>query len=224
MSTQITIADLAEELCDPRQHTEPIWGWDKNRHRKKIGEHKVVHPGLLVQLHDAIEPLLGGLDDGGSRGVPRSTPPLQLEALDRYIDIEISALTWVGHLGLTPRATPADNVRALVGAPLAGWADDVLADLRRWRSWAATMTGWQSMYTPRAACPVPDCGETGTLRVNLDRPSATCVACRSWWDEQTVGILAQHIATIAPTERVPIRSGRAGHGGWASRVPNGATA
>ena len=217
MTNMLTLAEVAEELCDPRQFTEPLWRWSPGRHRVRVGTHIVVLPGLLDQLHEAVQPLLSGLNDSGSRGVPKSTPPLQLDALDRWIDIEIHAGTWMAALGLTVRATPQDNIRGLVGAVRGEHAQQLLTDLRRWRGWAATMTGWQTLYTPRADCPVTGCGERGTLRINLDRKTAVCVACRSTWSEDVIGLLAEHIRQHEPAERVPVRSGAQGHGGWTTR-------
>lgn len=225
MTLQVAIADLAEELCDPRQHREQRWGWSASRHKVRLADHITIQPGLLAQLHDAVAPLLASLDEPGARGVPSSTPPLQLDALDRYLDIAVNAASWCHLLGVRTRLDPADNIRGLAGAQHGEHAAALLHDLRRWRGWAATMTGWRSIYAPRAACPVIECGRTGTLRINLDRGTGICIACRSWWDETTITILAQHIANTSDGhEPIRVRSGWAGHGGWASRTTEGAPA
>lgn len=201
MTHQLAIADLATELADPHQHREPIWGWTPNRHRVKLRDHTTIHPGLITQLHQAIAPLLATLDNTGARGVPKSTPPLQLDALDRYLDITVHATTWCHTLDIRPRLQPEQNIRALAGANHRDHAETLLADMRRWRNWAATMTGWQSIYRPRAWCPTIDCtaDQPGTLRVNLTSQTAICTACRSWWDATTIGILGDYIAATNAT-------------------------
>lgn len=223
MTLLTDIADLAEELCDPRQHTEIIWGWSTSRHREKLGEHKTIQPGLLTQLHEAIAPLLAGLDDAGARGVPRSTPPLQIEALDRWLDITVKAATWCHTLGVRPRLTPQDNIRALIGANLGDHANDLRADLRRWRGWCATITGWETTFSPDNPCPVEDCNQRGTLRINLARQTAYCTACRSWWDEDTIQGLAIYLNAGQHHRPTPARVGSsiAGHGGWTGRIALG---
>lgn len=218
MTLQIAIADVCHELADPQQHRARRWQWDAARHKQTLPDHITTQPGLLTQLHQAVAPLLGSLDEG-ARSIPKSTPPLQLDALDRYLEIAVYAASWCHTLDVHARLQPEANIRALAGANHGDRADDLLADLRRWRSWAATMTGWQSVYAPRAQCPVLECGRTGTLRINLDRQTGICVGCRSWWDETTITILAAHIADSEDHQTIRVRSGRAGHGGWDSRAP-----
>lgn len=220
MTTQIAIAEVAAELADPHQHREPRWGWDRSRHRIRLPDHVTVQPGLVTQLREAIAPVLGSAA-GGARGIPRSAPPLQLEALSRYRDIDAHTADWCRALGVNTATRPdvEARIRALAGANHFDRAADLYADLRRWRSWAATCTGWQAVYIPRAPCPVSECARMSSLRINLDRQTAVCTACRSWWDEQTITILAAHISdTTDGHQTIRVRSGRAGHGGWASRA------
>lgn len=197
---QVQIADLIEELCDPRQHREQRWTWSDQRNKVKLPDHTTIQPGLLAQLYEAVEPILGktGDNQGGSRGVARSTPPLRIEALDRYLEIANAVDDWCEylHIELANRPTTQSRLRALAGADTTSdQAAELLADLHRWRAWASTLTGWQTIYQPnRAYCPVLECGAQGTLRINLTRKSAICTACRSWWDEATIGLLADHIA------------------------------
>src|SRR6266508_4182256 len=79
----------------------------------------------------------------------------------------------------------------------------LLDELRRWRTWCAVMTGWQSpLYQPHAPC--PHCDQRGTLRVNLARQSAFCTT-KTWspergehvwcatWNPATIGVLADHV-------------------------------
>lgn len=219
------IADLAEELCDAHQHREPVYEWTASRHRRQVRVHVTVQPGLLVQLHRAVVPLLSSAADdaGGGGGVARSRPPLQLEAFDRYHEIGVQTARWAGELGLRPRLTAQGNIRGLVGRADRMSEDDqreLRSTLARWRGWAATMTGWQALYTPRATCPVTECGQRG-LRINLSNESACCSSCGATWSPEKIGILAAHIAAQQPPhERVRIRSGVAGNGGWDRRHPS----
>lgn len=220
MTLQIEIADLANELAYPRKHREPRWRWSETRHKVPMPPHITTQPALLVQLHDAVKPLLSQMDEsGGGQGAPGSRPPLQLDALNRWLEIADQAAWWCRALGVDDRGDPIDDVRALAGANHTDRARDLLAAMRSWRSWAATMSGWQAIYTPRAACPVVECGRSGTLRVNLHKVGAICVACGAWWDETTITILAAHISNSTDGhEGVRIRSGWSGHGGWASKA------
>lgn len=227
---RIEIADVASELADPHQHREKRWTWSPQRNRVRLPDHVTVQDGLVVQLYAAVAPAMSAAaDDRGGPRNARSAPPLQLEALGCYLDICTNAADWMETLGLPLRPWPEGNIRALAGTRHGDRAQDLLGDLKHWRNWAATMTGWQSIYTPRAACPFTECPTTqpGTLRVNLTRQTAYCTACESWWDEQTIGILAAHIENTTGTytiDRPRVRSGAAGHGGWASRETNGASA
>lgn len=220
MNIQIHIADLAEELADPRQHREERWGWSAARHRIRLQDHIVIQDGLLAQLHEAVASAMDKTDRaGGSRSASRSAPPLQLEALACYMEIAASAAQWCDALGVPKRPTVEGNIRALAGASLSGYGEDLLADMRRWRNRAATLTGWQQpLYKPRAECPVVECGRANTLRINLLAKTAVCMACEAYWDSATIGILGAHIAQAVRQPRVPVRSGAAGHGGWASKV------
>jgi hypothetical protein len=72
----------------------------------------------------------------------------------------------------------------------------LLGDLRAWRTWAATVTGWERPAdAPRAAC--PHCGKINMLRVRLARSTGCCLNCGAWWDDATIGILAEHIRAAA---------------------------
>lgn len=223
MSGIITdIADLAEELCDPHRHRQQRYGWDKQRHKIRLPDHITTQAALLTQLHQAVVPLLSqAADDAGGMFAANSRPPLQLEALDRHHAITVAAAGWCSSQGLRAKLTARDNIRALVGHTNR-LGDDHLhmlrADLRRWRNWAATMSGWESITRPRALCPVVECGAKNTLRVNLSTEAGMCAACGSSWDATTIGILAAHISAEKPAQAAPrIRSGVQGNGGWTTR-------
>lgn len=217
-----TIAELAEELCDARQYREPIYEW-VNRNRKLVRVVVTTQAGLIDQLRESIQPA-GGTSDA-ARPVPASRPPLQLEALDRLIAIDKAAIGWTRFLQLQPRLYLEGTVRQLVDG--AARADDdtrhALADaMRRWRGWAAVMTGWASPpLTPYIRCANPECGQLATLRILPERRTATCSACGHVWDDTdgTYAALGTFIVAQADTAppRIRLTSNTAGHGGWANR-------
>ncbi|MFC7276240.1 hypothetical protein ACFQS1_19785 [Paractinoplanes rhizophilus] len=202
------ITGLADGLTDPHVNREPYTVWDGNRHRK-THHHVTVQHGLLTQLHRAVLPAsVAGEGPGG--GVPKSRPPLEIEALSRYRQITAAARRWCKDLGVDPRATPESTIRALVGA--AGRMDDgeqreLLADLRRWVSWCRVYLGLEQIRRIAGArCPLADCAQLGSLRINLTTSYGMCTACGAAWDRDTIGVLAEHIRvarTTTPTEGAP---------------------
>lgn len=185
------ITEVAEILCDPRQHTEPVFEWDTNRHRGVTRGYTSVQDGLLTQLAEVAQNPVNG-DQPSGRPEPSSRPPVNLDALSRYTVITIAVTRWCWSLRIEIRDTVESNVRALVGA--AGGLDDdtaaaLLAEMMTWMGWAADLTGWRtSPYSPYVPCPEEDCRRIGTLRVDLARRRAKCVACRSTWDSRSEGI------------------------------------
>lgn len=222
------IAELADELTDSQEHIELIYGWTQNRHRKLLRKHKYTRPGLLQELRDAIHtPTPADTDNTTTlRPIPGSKPPLLLEALARLIDIETSSNRWIWLAGIPNRGRAESNIRALVGAAANMISDqqhELLQDLRRWRAWAAVMSGWAlPPYQPRINCPMPDCGQHSTIRIILERKTGLCVACQTIWTEWdgTINLLAAYIKTETdqPHHKIPIRSTVAGHGGWQTRA------
>ena len=72
-------------------------------------------------------------------------------------------------------------------------------------AWAETVTKWRNPpYAPTAPCPllrldengdeVP-CNARGALRVRLDSRTAVCLECKGTWDENTIGLLGEHVRT-----------------------------
>ena len=193
MTDLATVADAADSLTNPVRVREPIPYWDDNRNRKiRIHEHTL--PSLLDQLAAAVIP--GEVyveDDGGHvRRTPRSMPPARLEAINALMSIEAGAAIWCTRMDLRLREDAAGNIRALVGANLnSDQADELLADLRHWYGWAATLTGMRRPpWTPQSPCPF--CNDRA-LRVRLDTKTAMCVSCRESWTEDTIGLLAEHL-------------------------------
>lgn len=193
-----SVADAVDALTNPIRVREPIHWWDDNRNRKtRYYQHTL--PSLLDQLARAAIPGEVYVEDsaGHVRRRPASIPPARLEAINASIQIEAGAAMWMLRAGLQLRQDAQRNIRALVGAQLDSDAlSELLADLRRWYSWAATLTGWERpAWKPRAPCPL--CGVVGGLRVRLDRSTAVCANCGEGWDPSTIGLLADHVRQVA---------------------------
>lgn len=217
-----TIAELAEELCDPRHYREPVYEWTPSRNRKLVRVVVTTQAGLIDQLRESVHPVNTG---EGGRTIPASRPPLQLEALDRLIAIEDGALGWTHRLHLTSWHSLEAAIRRLVdGAARA--EDDIraqlLGDMRRWRGWAAVMTGWATPpMTPYIRCPNPDCGQLSSLRILPERRAALCSRCAHVWDDTdgTYAALGAWVVAQAdnPPPKLRLHASTAGHGGWANR-------
>lgn len=189
------IAAVADELTDVRKHREPFEVWSPSRHRVKRW-HETTVPGLLAQLRAAFVPGRAEQVESGS-GVPGSRPPLHLEAISRHTVITVGAARWMWSLELTQRETVEANVRALVGAAGAMDSDAqaaLLTELRRWRTWCAVLTGWETPpFRPHVACPV--CDTMDSLVIRLDTSKAYCrdMDCLSTWDASSIGVLGEYI-------------------------------
>jgi len=194
------IATIADTLTEPHFNRERYEVWDSNRH-KKVRHHTTVLPGLLAQLYQSVIPAGCSSGEPQASSIPASRPPLAVEALSCHDEISMAVLAWCEDLGLALRASVESNVRALVGA--AGHLDHdlqkrLLADLRRWRGWSAVLVGWENVLVLRGAtCPLPDCEQTGTLRVNLTAERAACRACGATWSSEdgSIQVLGEHIKT-----------------------------
>lgn len=195
------IADAADQLTDPFDTEASIDYWDHNRN-KKTRKQKIRQKPLLTQLAEAAFPGVG-VKNGGA-GVPTSRPPADLEAIACHMAISVGAAKWAWTLRVDIRDTEASTIRALVGAASTAGSDtqmELRRDLRGWLAWAQTVTGWRSQpMTILAPCPLQyeqdgqavACGARGTIRVRLDTKTAVCLTCHGTWDEETIGLLAEH--------------------------------
>lgn len=187
------IRDAADTLTDPRQHREPRWEWDHNRHRKPLPDHVVTLPGLIQQLRDLIEP--GAADEGaGARALPESRPPGNLDAVSLLAAIEFGAAKRCLDLQVTRRATPESNIRAIVGA--AGRLDYdtarvVAAELRAWQRQAEILAKWRN-GAMELICPCPECAARGSLLVNPETEAAWCTSCAQEWPAEDSPRLFEH--------------------------------
>lgn len=203
-----TLADAADALTQPMHNVERVFDRDAHRNRRLKRVWITNQPSLLEQLAKAVVPGEVYMEDqNGAKLVPRSIPPAQLEAINALLMIEAGSVMWVVRIGLTPRETATDNIRALVGASVT--SDDteqIHADLKRWYGWAATLTGWQQPpWTPQAPCPLCD---DRSLRVRFDRKTATCISCGEFWTEDTIGLLGDHVVAYDNWSRAEARAAR----------------
>lgn len=185
------IHDLVRELTEAHQHAEPYQRREggttwTDRHITRV-------PSLLDQLQHADQPSTGA---GGAGGYD-SRPAASLEALDTLIRIDLEAARWVRDLGEDDPGDTAACIRKLHGLHASATEPaqrDIERDIRRWWNQARIATGWDSpAWRPDNTCPL--CGKRGTLRVRLSAHAAICIegACRTTWDADTIGLLAEHI-------------------------------
>ena len=191
------LADLVAALTEPVDHVEHIVRDKTVRLRSAVPggpvryvvvheqeTHRVRFPPLLVQLATAIEPSSSA--DAGARGY-ESSPSARIDAIDRLLAIEAGAAVWVVNVGGRLRDTTSANLRALVGGVSDVDLRALVADARRWVTWARVVTGWD---TPprRLRQPCMACGVRGGVRVRLDPVSASCLDCGATWAQEDGGI------------------------------------
>lgn len=183
--------DYITALCDWTRHSEQR----VTLHRQVDGSmtnlierHNTENPPLIEQLWSAVE---------GSRGLDvgnksfGSQPSARLEALDVVNDIEREVHRILKHEhrivhshDLYPETI--DAVRHL-GAVA---TKDQAKTIRRWWATARVVTGWDlPAFKPDNTCPL--CAKRGSLRIKY--PTAFCVECRSHWDDETIGLLVEHV-------------------------------
>jgi len=200
MSDVSELLAAADELTDPRRHVEVItasW-WDRHRNRKtKVVRRVTTLPSLLDQLAEAVHPGETYTEGEGTRPGFGSRPPARIDAIDRLLAITAGSARWVLSLGLSVRPTVHGNVRTLVGASGtldSDTLDALIFEVTTWRTWAATVTGWQRPpWRPRVACPI--CDRLGSLRIRLEQKTACCMDCGEVWSESDgrIFLLADHI-------------------------------
>ena len=193
-STLGVLTAAVDDLCDPRLHIERVYDSDRHRNKRVRRVWETTQPGLLAQLAQSVQ-LTGQHPEGALGGTFRSKPPLQIEALSRYVVIQIGAARWAWSLHQPIRDTTEAQLRGLIG-PAATLDDPTLhalvSEVRHWRHWCAVMTAWESpAYAPHVACPV--CSKVGALRINLAARTAVCTSCEAGWDPDTIGVLAEHV-------------------------------
>lgn len=205
------IATAADELTNPMHTVERIPDTNTYRHKRLRRVWVTNLPSLLDQLAAAIVPGESYVEDEVTRAAFASRPAARLDAIDRLLAIEAGAAMWCVNTALKPRDDPAGNIRALVGkAPVLPSSDQrtLARDLVSWRTWAATVTGWEHPpHAPRAPCPL--CDARGSLRIRLEKNTGCCMACGSAWDATNIGLLTGHITDHITTTRAAAARQRA---------------
>lgn len=163
------LADMAEELCEPHRHSEPIYDRDKWRNKKMTRVYTTTQAGLLAQLREVAAEGLKVSDPTPSTGKPKSKPPGVFEAFQRHVYIAVESGRWCTQLGLNTPRNPEDCIRALVGK--AANLDDatleqVVKEVRYWHRSACSATGWSTPpYTPAVLC--PNCRAFSSLKISF---------------------------------------------------------
>jgi len=199
------LADTVAELTQPIRHAEPYTIWVNRNRKRRV--HITVHPSLLDQLATAVDPgqhYAWPDNDSHGRAIPGSRPAARLSVVDLRQRITGETQAWHQHCSHPPEPDVNRGVAGLVALSPDLDLDDLVAlvaDVRRWRAWAKLLTGWATPpWSPRVPCPT--CGKLGMLRVWLDRSVAGCGhdECRAWWDEHTIGVLANYIRTYTDAQ------------------------
>lgn len=201
----LDLAAVADELCNPIRTVERIVEPDQHRNmrgRRGRAPRRIwvaQFPSLLDQLALAVQPGETFAEPEtivGAHQPPGPRYPARLVAVDRLLAIQAGAAMWCRAARLTLREQTSFNIRALVGvAPTlpSGDQDGLLTAMRGWHTWAAVASCWQRPDdAPRGTCPA--CDARNTIRVRLAARKAFCVACGAWWDDSTMGVLAEHMS------------------------------
>ena len=154
----------------------------------------VEHPSLVEQLGESLVPS-GGVADSQAKGVFKSRPPLNMEALDSLVHLENEVDVWlrVG-LKMPSRGDVADSLRLLAAECARLERVDLVElakDTRRWLTTARTVTEWETPpWKPNVPCPL--C-ERRSLRVRLSTQTAVCTNCREAWSPENIALLADYV-------------------------------
>lgn len=204
------IHDMVNELTRTHTHRERY----EIRHGLTLWtrDHITTVPALIHQLLGAT-PASQGSDQGSSNFGSR--PAARIEALDTVMLIDDEATRWLARLGAddpnerpdprtglpipTPRASTGRATIAVItklhglhASAGSSTQQAIVHDVRRWWHQARIITGWDSpAYRPFNTCPV--CEHRGGLRINLTMQAGLCIECRSIWEPDDIGLLAEHI-------------------------------
>lgn len=191
------IQDRVDALTRPIVTREEQRVWDGGRGRMLTRIVSLSHPSLLEQLQEPAHTGTAGRSAPGHR----SRAPANLAAVDALVLIQREAAAWVRYLTARPPSTdtPA-NLHTLASRAHDLDTDDLDAlasEVLRWWASARVVSGWETpAWRPNVRCMA--CNALGGIRVRPDPISAVCLKCGAAWDEQTVGLLASHIAGEAP--------------------------
>lgn len=188
------IHTAAADLTRPRQHREPIRGWDKHRHSIVVDHHNTTQPSLIDQLRRHAQPGRG--EALGRLSVPDSRPPGRVGAINLLAQMTHHATVWLRDLSVAGRrwGDLTRNITLIAGAAPTQTPPtqaDIAADLTSWKRRAEIITGWRRPPLALTA-PCPQCGAHGQLMAFPDTVTALCSQCGAWWPTERIGILAAH--------------------------------
>lgn len=185
------LPDHISALCDWTKNAEPrvlIHHNTDGTMTSIVTRHLTTNPPLIKQLWEAAE---------GSRGLDvgnhafGSQPAASLEALDVASHIERQAHHTLRHNHGEPNSYDKwpETIAAVRHLGSIANEDDARM-VRRWWSMARVVTGWDlPAFKPDNTCPL--CAKRGSLRIKY--PTGFCVECRETWDDETIGLLVEHI-------------------------------
>jgi hypothetical protein len=153
--------------------------------------HHTVSPPLLEQLWSAAEQS-GSVESG--RRVLASKPSARIDAIDTAVRIENEVHALLTARGVTDSHDRYPDTIAAVRhlGSIAGTDRDAYRSIRSWWAAARIVTGWDSpAWAPDNTCPL--CAVRGGLRIRLDLHTGLCIECHETWDENSIGLLADHI-------------------------------
>ncbi len=219
MTTRLDLHDLVHQLTNWHTHREPFeyhleHGATSTRYATN---HLTQQPPLIAQVWGSVTPASQGGEVGAA--TPTSKPTANLDAIDCAADIDRQAARWVRDLGEDDPLDTIGCIRRLHGLTAsvercaragarrteAGRVDccawhAIEVDVRSWWTRARVLTGWDTAARRlHGTCPL--CGTRDAVRVRFSAGVATCTSCREWWDEETIGMLAEHIRLEGEAER-----------------------
>lgn len=168
-------------------------------------------PSLWDQLSEA----LVDHSEGGTRGVPGSRPPLDMDIAEwRHTVADLTADALVGH-EKAMRETVPESVRLLASTVVSTTESDLIDEWRKtfrlWARQARTMMGQVVLPRPIRGAACPSCQvryvQIDTTEGKMRRPAlsivfheqlvrhAECLSCRTtWWRGEALHTLAEMIA------------------------------
>lgn len=216
MIRRLDLTDYVTELTAWHKHREPYeydaeHGNGSSTHYKS--DHVTDQPPLLTQLDQSITPAGQGGEVGAA--APGSRPTANLDAIAAACDIDLEAARWVRDLGeddpqdtigliLRLHGLTASVHRCSRGSGRAGLEcctfHAIEVSVRSWWVRARVLTGWDTKARKLdGTCPL--CGVRGCVQVRLSSGLGACTNCHETWDQETIGILAEHMRAEAETER-----------------------
>lgn len=208
----LDLHQIVRELTEPTTH-QARYDYDHNG-TSYTANWPTTNPPLITQLWSSAMSPSGQVEGPGGMAAT-SRPAANLDAIDAAADIDIQAARWVRDLGEDDPGDTIDCIRKLhalaasvhrCGAYASRRGRDcctwhaIESDARSWWVRARVLTGWDTPARKLAGtCPL--CGERDSVRVRFTAKLATCTKCHETWDEENIGMLAEHVRLEAEAER-----------------------